>query len=459
VVAQTAKHADKATVEIKNETERLSEELQHMTTQRDNLAVLIQTLVALLNEVSQKHLLINRDAWRAVLPKLEKCPAPAMQTLLYLLADLDEAGVTRQAWTGLQLGTALGLSKATRDRLLGPLEAMGILAAERRGKRKAKHYRLHIVVNNTLLERIAAVQIRCRSVLSGPVVEPVGPTPPLSNTLVERTAVANTLQERISSPNTLPTRIDALDDVESESNAPDSGNPSTTNTPWSSAALEIIQDAYRGLGLSHDLKQKLFNLPAERALALILQAREKGTRNKAGLLRRMLEDQSDPLVEFEQHAHKKLHMEAYKEAEDLLVEAEETPNSPWPQRRTAPPPDEIGLDETPGNGHWTMRQAWPLVLNQLQIQLNRSTFDSWLAHSIPEHFEDGVLTVRVRYAYGPEWLEKHAQHLVERCLASIVETPIPVRWISEARLAQGDAWGAMLRLLYNDETCDEAAAR
>lgn len=74
------------------------------------------------------------------------------------------------------------------------------------------------------------------------------------------------------------------------------------------------------------------------------------------------------------------------------------------------------------------KDAWLAALGQLQLQLNRPTFDTWLKGSEVLSYEDGDFVIRVRHAYAKDWLEKHLDHLVTRTL--------------------GDIWGRSVRVNY-----------
>src|SRR5258708_2245306 len=65
------------------------------------------------------------------------------------------------------------------------------------------------------------------------------------------------------------------------------------------------------------------------------------------------------------------------------------------------------------------RDAWLATLGQLQIQLNRSTYDTWLRHAEFLGYEDGRFVVTVPHAYAKDWIERHLLHSMTRTLADI----------------------------------------
>ncbi|WP_119065339.1 chromosomal replication initiator protein DnaA [Aggregatilinea lenta] len=72
------------------------------------------------------------------------------------------------------------------------------------------------------------------------------------------------------------------------------------------------------------------------------------------------------------------------------------------------------------------RDAWHATLGQLELQLNRATFDTWLKGSELLAYEDGSMTVRVRHAYAKDWLEQHLYHLISQTLSSLIGEPVRV---------------------------------
>ena len=53
------------------------------------------------------------------------------------------------------------------------------------------------------------------------------------------------------------------------------------------------------------------------------------------------------------------------------------------------------------------REAWSATLGQLQVQLNRSTYDTWLGRAAYVGYEDGRLVISVPHAYARDWLERN----------------------------------------------------
>jgi len=67
-------------------------------------------------------------------------------------------------------------------------------------------------------------------------------------------------------------------------------------------------------------------------------------------------------------------------------------------------------------------QAWQSVLGQLQMEMPRASFDTWVRDTRPLSFENGILTVGVRNAYARDWLENRLAGTVDRLLVGIFDS-------------------------------------
>ena len=59
---------------------------------------------------------------------------------------------------------------------------------------------------------------------------------------------------------------------------------------------------------------------------------------------------------------------------------------------------------------------WQATLGELQLQMTRATFDTWLRGSQVISCEDGLYTVYVRHAYAVDWLQNRLLAVVKRTL-------------------------------------------
>ncbi|GAB4416703.1 MAG: chromosomal replication initiator protein DnaA [Anaerolineales bacterium] len=74
-------------------------------------------------------------------------------------------------------------------------------------------------------------------------------------------------------------------------------------------------------------------------------------------------------------------------------------------------------------------QAWQSVLGQLQMEMPRASFDTWVRDTRPLNFKDDTLTIGVRNAYARDWLENRLAGTVSNLLQEIMDTNITVNFV------------------------------
>ena len=85
-------------------------------------------------------------------------------------------------------------------------------------------------------------------------------------------------------------------------------------------------------------------------------------------------------------------------------------------------------------------QAWQSVLGQLQMEMPRASFDTWVRDTTPLSYEDGIMSIAVRNAYARDWLENRLLSTVTRLLAGMMNRAVDVRFVvaSENDVAEAD---------------------
>lgn len=82
-------------------------------------------------------------------------------------------------------------------------------------------------------------------------------------------------------------------------------------------------------------------------------------------------------------------------------------------------------------------RAWQTVLGQLQMEMPRASYDTWVRDTRPMSYEDGVLTIGVRNAYARDWLESRLESTVSRLLIGVMNRTVDVDFIvSQAGTAE-----------------------
>src|SRR5215467_11249327 len=75
------------------------------------------------------------------------------------------------------------------------------------------------------------------------------------------------------------------------------------------------------------------------------------------------------------------------------------------------------------------KDAWLATLGQLQIQLNRSTYDTWLRHAELLAYEDGRFVVTVPHAYAKDWIDRHLLASMTQTLSGIFQRSCEIQVI------------------------------
>jgi len=84
-------------------------------------------------------------------------------------------------------------------------------------------------------------------------------------------------------------------------------------------------------------------------------------------------------------------------------------------------------------------QAWQSVLGQLQMEMPRASFDTWVRDTRPVSYQDGMLTISVRNAYARDWLENRLASTVSRLLLGILNASVAVNFIVNGNEKDSDA--------------------
>ena len=78
-------------------------------------------------------------------------------------------------------------------------------------------------------------------------------------------------------------------------------------------------------------------------------------------------------------------------------------------------------------------QIWRAALGELQLQMTRPTFDTWLKNTRAISYEDGTIIVGVHNAYAKDWLENRLMSIIKRTLVGIVGRAVEARFILHAK--------------------------
>ena len=74
-------------------------------------------------------------------------------------------------------------------------------------------------------------------------------------------------------------------------------------------------------------------------------------------------------------------------------------------------------------------QAWQSALGQLQMEMPKASFDTWVRDTRLVSYEDGLFSVGVRNDYTREWLESRLTSTVTRLLMGIMNRAVSIAFV------------------------------
>ncbi|OGO64396.1 MAG: chromosomal replication initiation protein DnaA [Chloroflexi bacterium RBG_19FT_COMBO_50_10] len=74
-------------------------------------------------------------------------------------------------------------------------------------------------------------------------------------------------------------------------------------------------------------------------------------------------------------------------------------------------------------------QAWQAVLGQLQMDMPKASFDTWVRNAEIVSYEDNVFIVGVPNAYARDWLESRLSSKINRLLCGILNRTVSIRFV------------------------------
>ncbi len=75
------------------------------------------------------------------------------------------------------------------------------------------------------------------------------------------------------------------------------------------------------------------------------------------------------------------------------------------------------------------QQAWQATLGQLQMEMSKAAFDTWVRSAELVSYQDDIFKVGVQNAYARDWLESRLSSTVSRLLTGIMSGPQSVEFV------------------------------
>ncbi len=109
---------------------------------------------------------------------------------------------------------------------------------------------------------------------------------------------------------------------------------------------------------------------------------------------------------------------------------------------------------------------WHATLGELQLQMTKATFDTWVRPTYALGFENGTMVVGVHSPYAKEWLENRLHTTIQRTLIGILGQSVEVRYVVQDKARNkngrgnghphaGDGLDPQRNMLLRDEDCTD----
>ena len=113
---------------------------------------------------------------------------------------------------------------------------------------------------------------------------------------------------------------------------------------------------------------------------------------------------------------------------DTTMEDSEQIADMYPVRPTSrhyePPVHSSASQPISSIGKMTFKDAWLAAKGQLELQLNRATYDTWIADTKFYSFEDGILTLYTRNNYAQDWIVKRLSRSIMHIYSGISQSDL-----------------------------------
>ena len=77
------------------------------------------------------------------------------------------------------------------------------------------------------------------------------------------------------------------------------------------------------------------------------------------------------------------------------------------------------------------QELWELALNELQLQVTRPNYETWLKDTIGLRFDNGSFVVGAPNDFATEWLSTKLRPLIAKTLTGIIGHPLPMDRLTE----------------------------
>ena len=80
-----------------------------------------------------------------------------------------------------------------------------------------------------------------------------------------------------------------------------------------------------------------------------------------------------------------------------------------------------------------LKGVWEAAKGELQLQMTKATYDTWISNTFPLAYEDGTFIIGVHNTYAKEWLENRLQTIIKRTLIRLTNETAEVKFVVRPR--------------------------
>jgi len=102
-----------------------------------------------------------------------------------------------------------------------------------------------------------------------------------------------------------------------------------------------------------------------------------------------------------------------------------------------------------------IERIWRTALGELQLQMPRATFDTWLKGTRALAYEDGTVIIGVHNAYAKDWLENRLAGKIKRTLSHLIGRSVEVKYKVQPKVRYNDEPVALLQGVEPEEVSSE----
>ncbi len=90
------------------------------------------------------------------------------------------------------------------------------------------------------------------------------------------------------------------------------------------------------------------------------------------------------------------------------------------------------------------QQAWQATLGQLQMEMSKAAFDTWVKSTDLVNHQEDIFTVGVHNSYARDWLESRLTTTMTRLLSGLMDKPQKVRFVVHQQMEEPEEMAAVL---------------